>query len=90
MEVTVTFSVLFLLETIVSAQLYKQNSDRLSDKATACLSRSKMDFFREHDLIVVAYKANKDFEDSFVLTYYFQTVIRNSLLFIFTVLFLAF
>lgn len=50
------------------------------------LAKAKMHFFEEHDLIVVALKANKDFEDTFNLTYYFQTTVRNMLLFLFTLL----
>lgn len=41
-----------------------------------------MSFFESHDLIVVALKSNKDFEDTFTISYYFQTVLRNLLLYI--------
>lgn len=45
-----------------------------------------MHFYETHDLIVVSFKANKDYEDTFTLSYYTQTVIRNCLLFLFTYL----
>lgn len=73
----------------MSAYLSQQNSEQFSAKTMKALAKSDMTWFEEHDLIVVAYKANKDFEDTFTLTYYLQTVTRNILLFLFTLLSVA-
>jgi ABC-type multidrug transport system fused ATPase/permease subunit len=84
LQVISLFVVFHLVEGLISAYLSKTNSDSFSDTAIQSLARSEMRFFEEHDLIVVALKANKDFEDTFSIIYYFQTVLRNILLFLFT------
>jgi ABC-type multidrug transport system fused ATPase/permease subunit len=78
------FAFIHLVEGILSAYLSKQNSNAFSEHTMKSLARADMEFFETHDLIVVALKSNKDFEDTFTITYYFQTVLRNSLLFLAT------
>lgn len=83
---TVVWVILHFVEGLVCAFTYQQNSNSFSESAQQSLADADMHFYETHDLIVVSFKANKDYEDTFTLSYYAQTVLRNCLLFMLTYL----